>query len=144
MSLYTEVVARVPNQTLVTLTNQQSTSATTIATTLLQTACDDIAAQFATYAGETFDVTVRRHVVLGVAGVLALLRSWNPIQAEGADGAMDRWIAAVTAYSETAARDHRSIYSSSQLTPSDEVDGSQDVRPWSDPEAFDGYAPGMP
>lgn len=143
-TLYASVVSRVPAQTLVTLTQQQSTSSTTLDTTKLQTACDDIEAQFTTYAGEVWVGTNRRHLVLGTAGVLALLRSWNPIQAEGADLAMDKWIAAVEAYSQTSARDHRSVYTTSELTPSTEVDGTSEVRPWSDIDAFDGLVPGMP
>lgn len=144
MSLLTAVIARVPNQTLVTLTQQGSTSSTTYDATKLQTACDDIESQFLTYAGQAFDATIRRHLILGVDGVLALLRSWNPIQAEGAADAMTKWETRMTEYSQTAARNHRSVYSSSTLTPSEEAPNGQDVRPWSDADAFDGLAPGMP
>jgi hypothetical protein len=144
VALLAQVVARVPNQTLVELTNQKNVNATTYDATILQTACDDIEAEFVTYAGEDYDATVRRHVTLGVEGVLAKLRSWLPQNPESVNQAMTSWGDRVTAMSKTRSRNRFPATTSSRLTPTEEVTGSEEVRPWSDPESFDGIVPRAP
>lgn len=144
MALLAEVLARVPAQTLLELTQQKNVNASTYDATILQTACDDIEEEFVTYAGEVYDGTVRRHVTICVEGVLAKLRSWLPQNPESVNQAMTSWGDRVTAMSKTRARDRFPVTTSSRLTPTEEVTGSEEVRPWSDPQAYDGVMPREP
>ena len=143
-TLLTEVLARVPLQTLVELTNQKDVNAATYDATLLQTACDDIQEEFVTYAGEAYSATVRRHVTLCVEGVLAKLRSWLPQNPESVNQSMTSWADRVERMAKTRARDRFPVTTSSDLTPTVEVEGSEEGRPWSDPQSFDGMVPSAP
>ncbi len=112
MSLLTAVVARVPNQKLVELTRQNSIGSTTYDSTLLTTACDDTEADWLSYAGEAWSESTRRHVVLGVEGVLARLRSWVAGMAADTQTDMEAWADRVRAFAKTSARDRISPESS--------------------------------
>ena len=144
MALIDEVLRRVPAQTLLELTAQKDVDATTYDATILDTACDDIEEEFVTYAGEAYDGNVRRHVTLCVEGVLAKLRSWLPQNPESVSQSMTSWADRVTAMSKTRARDRFAVQTTSRLTPTEEVTGSEEVRPWSDPQSYDGIVPQAP
>lgn len=98
--------ARVPAQTLVDLTRQKSTGATTLDTTKLQLACDDVElGDFKTAAQQTFDATNRQHVVVAVEGVLWKLRSWMPQSPEALERDQGRWLASAERLRRVTVRD---------------------------------------
>jgi hypothetical protein len=132
MSLQSVVTARVPNQTLVDLTNQKDTDATTVDTTILGLACTDVEAEFEVYTGLAFDATNAKHVPVGVAGVLMTLREWIPAKSDGTAQDRERWVERCRALARVTSRDRIRITSSSELTPSDEVSGTAEVRPYFD------------
>ena len=76
MSLSTEVQARVATQLLVELTNPNDNTASSIDTTLLGKAVDDVEGDFLSY-GITIDVTNKAHVVVAVDGALYRLMAYK-------------------------------------------------------------------
>lgn len=141
MSLQSEVTSRVPNQTLVDLTNQKDTNATTVNTTILGLACTDVTAEFAVYANQTLDLTDARHVPVAVAGVLTTLREWLPAKPEGTDKDRERWIERCRSLARVTSRDRIAFTSSSELTPSEEVSGTETVRPYFDRSEMADFIP---
>lgn len=141
MSLQSEVTSRVPNQTLVDLTNQKNTDATTVNTTILALACTDVTAEFSVVANQTLDLTDARHVPVAVAGVLMTLREWLPARPESADKDRERWVERCRALARVTSRDRIQITSSSELTPSEEVTGTESVRPYFDPADMRDFLP---
>lgn len=141
MSLAAEVALRIPARRLIELTNRDDNTATSSNATVLAQAATDATAAFATYAGSTLDLTVVEHVRVACDCVVALLVKW----ASGDDALWEKWKTAAKEYSMTSARDHRSLTTSSTLTPTSEASDSGDpVTPWSDVDHFEGYAPNAP
>ena len=141
MSLLSEVTTRVPTQTLVDLTRQKNTDATTVDTALLALACADVTAEFSVYANQVLDLTDARHVPVAVAGVLTTLREWLPAKPEGTDKDRERWIERCRSLARVTSRDRIQITSSSELTPSEEVTGTESVRPYFDREQMRDFIP---
>ena len=141
MSLLTEVTSRVPEQTLIDLTRQKDTNATTVNTSLLGLACTDVTAEFAVYVNAALDLTDARHVPVAVAGVLMTLREWLPARPDGIDKDRERWIERCRALARVSSRDRIQITSSSDLTPSEEVTGTESVRPYFDPADMRDFLP---
>jgi len=141
VSLQTEVTSRVPEQTLIDLTRQKDTNATTINVGLLGLACDDVTAEFSVYVNATLDLTDARHVPVAVAGVLMTLREWLPARPEGTDKDRERWIERCRALARVTSRDRIRITTSSELTPSEEVTGTESVRPYFDREQNADFIP---
>lgn len=141
MSLQTEVTSRVPEQTLIDLTRQKDTNATTINVGLLTLACEDVTAEFSVYTNQTLDLTDARHIPVAVAGVLMTLREWLPARPEGIDKDRERWIERCRALARVTSRDRIRITSSSELTPSEEVTGTESVRPYFDREQNADFIP---
>ena len=77
MTLAADVTARVSTADLVNLTNPKSTSATTVDTTRLGLAVDDVGGYFRVYGNVTYDTSNAMHVPFGVAGVLLVLESYQ-------------------------------------------------------------------
>lgn len=95
MALIDEVTDRVPSQTLRALTRQKSTSSTTVDTTKLQKACDDVElSEFPTNTHQAYDSTNRQHVTLAVQGVLYVLRSWMPQSPAALEKDREAWLSA--------------------------------------------------
>lgn len=142
MAISADVISRVPDAILIGLTNPRGGAApTSVGSTLLTRACDSIQTWFGTYAQETYDSTVAIHVEVAVKGVVALLKRWGA--GEYALAAED-WAAFKSeceTVRNTRARARIEPATTSELTPSDEVDGSAEVRPWADPDRYRGFLP---
>jgi len=105
-TLYDDVIARVPGQTLANLTRQKATVPVTYDATVLQRACDDVEfSEFVTNAQQTYDATNRQHVTVAVAGVLYVLRSWLPQTPEALDKDREAWLAACERLRMVTSRD---------------------------------------
>ncbi len=145
-TLIADVQARYPEQMLVELTNRRDTDTSTLDTSgtgVLQTACDDVqSGDFPIYVQTTYDATDRRHVAVAVAGVLAKLKVWAREGADGGQGEWDRWVTRAQALSRVSGRDRILPVTTSELTPTPEVDGDEVVRPGFDQGDFDDVRPG--
>lgn len=87
-TLSADVQTRYGAQFLINLTNSDvpAGTASTLNTTRLDAAADDIEGHFRTYAGVTYDSTDARHVAIAVDGVVRLLKLRGPLSnTEGAD-----------------------------------------------------------
>jgi hypothetical protein len=91
MTLSTEVIARVSSALLIELTNQGSTTATTVNTTLLGHAASDAEQEFLVETGLTFDASKPLHVAACISGVLYYLHSYTGIQSERQESIKARW-----------------------------------------------------
>lgn len=141
MSLSSRVQDRVPARRLRELTNANDRSVTTLNSTILGLACDDVEGYFAEYCGVLYDDANEDHVRVAVPGVVALLKAW----ASDDETSWEKWITRAEHAALVMGRDRFAPSSSSTLTPSG--DGGEDgstVRPAFDDEAFDGLKPGMP
>lgn len=85
MTLAAEVQARYGADYLITITNPQAETATSIDATRLAAACTDAAADFSIEAAATFDVTDANHVAIGVEGVIGYLLRRLGTQSEEAE-----------------------------------------------------------
>ncbi len=126
-TLATQVALRIPSHILTELTNRDSIVGTSQDSTILEQACTDVTAAFATYSGETFNATVAEHLRLGTVGVLATLRMWSNAVPESPE--WNAWIQKVRDYAKTSARDRVVATSNSDLTPTDEVQPGETVAP---------------
>ena len=136
-TLATAVQARIATSRLVQLTRPNDDTATTVDTTYLEYAVTDVEAEFQTWAQETFDATDARHLALGVAGVMSMLRLWKG-QSKDEEAAMDGWRKRCQEYAKTSQRRRITPTASSASEPSPErrdADGS--VRPTFDVPKFD-------
>lgn len=145
-TLITDVQARYPAQMLIELTRRRDTDAVTLetgATGILATACDDIeSGDFPVYVQDAYDSTNRKHVTVACEGVLAKLKVWAREGSDGGQGEWDRWVARATALSKNGARARLSPRTTSELTPTPEVSGSEVVPPMFDQGDFDDVRPG--
>ncbi len=133
MTLAAEVTARVPARRLIQITNPESSTASTVDTTLLGLACTDVGGEFELEAGVTIDLTNPIHVAIAISGVVSKLHEWT---GQGAD-----WVTAHrTLYNERlkTLRSRHGIpaTSSSNLTPAEEPA----ALPHLDAATFDGYS----
>jgi hypothetical protein len=128
---------------LTELTRRGATDSTTVSTTLLQYACDDIqSGDFPTYVQTTYDSTNRQHVSVACEGVLAKLKLWARDGSDGGKAEWDRWVARAQALARVTGRDRILPTTTSELEPTAEVDGTEVVRPMFDQADFDEYRPG--
>lgn len=100
----TAVQARIPTLRLVSLTNPNDTTATTVNTTVLELAVDDVTAEFVTLANETYDASNARHLALAVRGVPILLSEWLGQGQGPGEQNMESWRGIVREYARTANR----------------------------------------
>lgn len=142
MSLSDEVQNRYDSQVLTELTNIRESDAASVDTTVLGRACDDIElAWFQQYAQQEYDSTDRKHILVAVDGVVALLQRWGGKSSRVARIEWESWIASARDLASVSSRARIVPQSSSELTPSDEVSSGETVRPWSDPDHFRGLTP---
>jgi len=146
-TLIADVQARYPSQVLIELTRRSSTDSTTLDTTstgVLQYACDDVqTGDFPTYVQVTYDASNRQHVAVACEGVLAKLKLWARDGSDGGKGEWDRWVARAQSLARVTGRDRILPTTTSELTPTPEVDGGEVVRPMFDQGDFDEYRPGQ-
>jgi len=144
MALAAEVQARYPSKLLIQLTQRGDQSATTVNSTLLGYAVTDATYEFQNIAGVAYDGTDARHVAAAVKLVVALLHQWGETPGEKADSMMTQAIEACERVAKVTGRQRIRPTSSSVLTPSSELQGTEEVRPDTDREAFDDYVPKAP
>lgn len=113
MALADEVQSRVPSALLLQLTNQGSTTATTVDTTILGLAAADAAAEFELETGLELDVTIASHVAAGVAGALYYLHTYTGKTGNVVDAHETRWRAWMRRVAATAGADMRVLPQSS-------------------------------
>lgn len=138
MSLSDDIIARVPEQTLIEHTNQRGSNAGSINTTALDQAATDVQTWFQTYAEEAYDSAAAIHVQVCIKGTMSLLRNFGG-QIYGASA--DWWAAFkedCTSVRATRARARIQPSTNSKLTPSDENQTGKPLRPWSDDRFFSG------
>lgn len=138
MALGTEVTNRVPTSVLLALTNPESRSATSVNSTILGRAVNDVTADFKTYAGLTYDDAAAtnpdhydQHISVAVQGVVLKLRAYTQ-QKEHLE-AYEKWANAETGPLQalrTATYGHRVAFkSNSQTTTTDESVNGAVVKP---------------
>ena len=140
MALSDEVKSRVADAVLVDLTNPRGTSATTVNDAILDKASGDVEADFKTWANEAFDLTVDQHISLAIEGVILKLTFWSG----NTEVNFKFWYDKLEALSRVRARDKIRPKTTSELTPSKEVLGTETVRPHFDAVNFDDIRPDDP
>lgn len=142
MTLASNVTSRYPNQLLVNLTNPNTTTAgTTINTTKLGLAADDVEADFEIHAGIEYDDSEPLHVTVATEGVIARLMEWTGHA--GAEQQKDRYMARLAAVAQVTGRDRLLPTSAGRNEPT-EPDDSLTIRPAFDDPRWDGLVPGGP
>lgn len=104
MALIDEVKLRYSTQKLAEWTNPDDVEAEAIDDPWLQDACDDVETEFAIWAGEVYDNSNRKHVVLATRGVEIRLKRGMPKSGEATDRLWEGWKADLLQYAKTAAR----------------------------------------
>lgn len=145
-ALGTRVIERYGGATssfLVGLTNPMDSSATSIDSTVLGYAVNDVYAAFKIYGGVVYDESSTtnpdhydEHIATGVQCVIAKLRAYTG-QITGQE-AWDLCVQLLTSMSKVGARDRFAMQVTGNLETSDP---SGTVRPEFDSERFDGYVP---
>lgn len=143
MALADEVTARYSTALLVNLTRPQSSTSTTVNTTVLGYACTDVEAEFAK-VGITFAVGTATHVVTACEGVIALLRKRT-----GQAGGWEEWREWREVQLErlrlVTTNDRIEPSSTSEVTPTDENPNNDAyLRPDFDQSHFDHLVPQQP
>ena len=142
MTLATEVTARVAAPLLIELTNQGSTTATTINTTLLGYAATDAEQEFLAETGLAFDAAQPMHVAACIVGVLYYLHSYTGIQNERQEAMRTRWQGWLVKVARALGGERRIMPKTSSVKkPSTPV---TDALPDNDRTRWRGYVPNMP
>ena len=144
MTLIAEVQLRYDSTKLLGLTNPGASRATTVNTTILQRACDDVERYFLVHAGLTYDTTDATHNAMGSDGVIARLTMRSAAFGKGKGQLWKDFIQSLKDLAKTTTRVAAMPYSTSILEPS--LDDRQDStpKPHFDDEVFDRVIPGAP
>lgn len=143
MSLSDEVTSRVSAAKLVSLTNPDDTTATSVNSTRLGLAATDAAADFEVHAQVVYDGTDARHVRIGVARVVALLTERK------GDGGAAKMLAdtkqMLVDLSRVSSRGRILPRTNSVVVPTSEQEPDGGTpRPDFDRKRFDDFVPGSP
>ena len=131
MALSDEVKDRIADQRLVELTNPDDRDATTINSTILNLAVDDISAEFQVLAGVQYTNTDKRHVTYAVDGVVLKLLAY--MGQSNSAAAFQSWKETVANRLRLVTGNNRIMpKSSSKLTPAKEAPDGAIVRPYFD------------
>lgn len=136
MALIDEVRSRYSTEILVSVSNPQSSSATTEDTTRSGLAVLDVQARFK-MQGITYDNTIDTHVAVAVQGVIARLMVMTA--QPGAQEEWDEFLESLRTLAETTSRDRIVPSTDSVYEPSTPPLGSL---PTFDPKKLDGYPTG--
>ena len=142
MPLATHVTDPNTTQYLRQVTNPQNPNATTVNTTLLGFAADDVDALFEVYSGVAYDDANQLHIAVAVDGVISFL-----LQRTGQSAAqqrMDTWIAAMRSLSRVEGRNRITPDSNTLMQPSADDRLTVTPRPAFDDRFFDRVLPGSP
>lgn len=138
MSLSDDIIARVPKQVLVEHTNQRDAAAKAINTSFLGQVATDIQTWFETYAQESYSSSVAIHVQVCIRGAMSLMRDFGGHTFGASAEWWEKFEAACKAVKATRSRARLTPKNDSDLTPSDENTGTDEMRPWADDRYFDG------
>ncbi len=129
---------------LIGLTNCFNPDAATIDDAQLTRACDDVAADFKTYAGMVMDITDAttgaQQISAAVQHVISKLKLYTG-QIANAEAEVERTKNGIVAMSKTIARNRFLAKTKSGTTASDENPSGGTLRPEFDSERFVGYVP---
>lgn len=143
-TLATAVRARYDEDTLIQLTRRKDVVPGTVSLTVLELACTDVTAAFEVYVGETFDATDAQHLTVACMGVIAKLKTWTRESPDAAEKDWKAWTEFARDLARITSRNRVAVQTTSQLTPTTQVDSGETVRPVFDPDAFDGLQVGRP
>lgn len=145
MALSDEVQNRYGTQYLANLTNPFSNSPTTIDTGRLGKAVDDATGEFEAAVGVTFDLTAKAHVAVACTGVVCYLLRRSGLGGAQTEKVCAEWDAGLETLAETLGSQARlAPSSSSDLTPSDEVESGGERKADFDLSTFDDVTPDVP
>jgi phage gp36-like protein len=143
-ALASAVQSRWAEDTIVQLTRRKDTVDRTVDLVVLELAVTDVTAQFEVYVGETFDATDAQHLTVACMGVIAKLKTWTRESPESAAADWKAWTEYARDLAKITSRNRVAVQTTSQLTPTVQVDPGETVRPVFDPDAFDGLQVGRP
>lgn len=142
MPLSTHVQDRYSTQYLTQLTNPQNRNATSVNTTLLGNAANDVDALFDVYSGVEYDDTDAQHIAVAVEGVIAfLMRRTGQSTAEAR---VTAWVAAMKALGKIEGRNRITPDSTTRFQPSADDRLTSTPRPAFDDRRFDSFLPKAP
>lgn len=142
MPLSTHVTDRHSTQYLIELTNPQNRNATTVNTTLLGFAADDVDALFDVYTGVAYDDSDAQHIAVAVQGVIAfLLRRTGQATAQER---IDEWVTSMRSLSRIEGRNRITPDSTTRMQPSADDRLTSTPRPAFDDRHFDSFIPKAP
>jgi len=144
MALVDEVTSRYPAARLKQLTNPNNQAASTVNATILALAATDVEGEFPMYCAVTYDGTDARHVAVAVEGVIAKLAMRSEAAGDGANKLHDQWIDRMKALARVTGRNRIKPRTLSPLTPSDEQEDAETVRPDTDRPNFEDLIPEAP
>lgn len=144
MALTDEVQTRYPASLLISLTNPDTNAASSLNTTVLNAAVADVEAQFEITAGIEYDNAEATHVVTACEGVIALLKLRLGQSGETAKKIWDDWQDKLLNLAKITSRDRQIADTTSDLTPSEEVENGVTVRPDFDRAHLRSIAPQQP
>lgn len=133
---------------LIGLTRPFSRGSTTIDSTVLGLAANDVYAAFRIYAGVVYDESATtnpdhytEHIAVGVACVIAKLRQFTGQDPVANEPTWDACVKTLTAMSKVGARDRFLVKTDSGTERSDENPNGQTIRPPFDDQMFTRYIP---
>ena len=137
MALAAEVIARYPSSRLIQLTRQSNQSGSSINTTILGLAVDDVEADFQIIAGVEYDNSDARHVGVAVEGVIAKLARRAEAAGNTSEALHDAYLERLGQLAKVTGRDRIMPKTKSPYTVTSERDREETPRPWDDWPNYD-------
>jgi hypothetical protein len=126
MTLLANVTSRIDSTRLIHLTNPNDPTASTVNSAKLQSACNDVEADFSTVGQVAYDDTNAQHVSVAVRGVVEKLKIWMG-QAEFQPDGTEAWHKMLIQIRETGPRARIMPDSNSVIEPTPVTAGSKPV-----------------
>ena len=145
MTLLAQFKLRLSAQLLITWTNPDDPTANASDDVFLQDACDDVEdGEFVAWMGEDYDETIKSHILAAVQLVKLKLVEMGAAPNITYEKMLEQTEKRIERYRNVRSRDRVAPTSSSQLTPSDEVQSGQTRRPAMDDQFFGSIIPEDP
>jgi len=145
MALIDRVQERVSSSLLEALTNPDEPETSSVDTTYLQRVCDDVeVGEFVAWMNESYDEAIRLHILAAIALVRLKLIEFGAAPGSAEEKLVARLEKTVERYRHIRARDRIAPQSSSELTPSVEVEQGETIRPAFDDRYFEDMTPEAP
>jgi len=138
MALSDRVTERYRDDTTLVQLTQHDDNLSTVDTTVLGYAADDVEGWFLSELGFAYDETRKEHVAVAVQGVVLTLRTWHSTANPDDDQRLEDWRKGTL----RGLRRRLGAKTSSELTPSDENPTGGTVRPRFDRPDFNDFVPG--